>query len=373
MKAIEILSDTNIGGAGILLCNRLKHTDSKKIKTTVILPKNSRLRQRVLSLGCPVEELRYGADRSWSLLAFPSCFRLIRRLRPDLVNCHSSFVGRLAAKACGVPVVLYTHHSVFPLSRWDRSVIGRAMTRLSAVLLSDHCVAVAHAAKADLVQRGVPQGMISVIINGAEEIRPMSREQREKVRAEIGFSSDHFIVGICGRLERCKGHEDLIQCAQILLRNFLCFRFLVIGDGSQREALEGLCKERGVAPYFYFTGFAEDVSPYMNVIDLLVNCSRGTETSSLALSEAMSLGIPTIASRYGGNPYMVRDGENGYLYPVGNALRLADRIRVLYERQDLYQRMSDNAKRRFHEELNARAMAEKTNRLYMDLHRKRRG
>ena len=102
----------------------------------------------------------------------------------------------------------------------------------------------------------------------------------------------------------------------------------------------------------------------MNIVDINVNCSTGTETSSLALSEGMSLGIPSVVSDYGGNPYMVCHGINGFVCPQGEYLKMAEYIKLLIDDKKLYLNMSLEALRRFENELNAQAMTKETNRLY---------
>ena len=124
----------------------------------------------------------------------------------------------------------------------------------------------------------------------------------------------------------------------------------------------------GLSPYVRFTGFADDVSPYYNIMDINVNCSVGTETSSLALSEGMSLGIPAVVSDYGGNPYMVRHGVNGLVYPTGRYDILAREIHRLASDERLYRQLSGGAYRRFLTELNAKQMTENTERLYRVLY-----
>lgn len=128
----------------------------------------------------------------------------------------------------------------------------------------------------------------------------------------------------------------------------------------------------GISNEVIFTGFLQDPSPILDLFDMNVNCSIGTETSSLALSEGMSLGIPSIASNFGGNPYMVKDGENGFLYQRGNDKMLAERIRTIAENSLLASQMSQNAKERFERELNAVVMTRQYEALYSDLLEKKR-
>ena len=148
------------------------------------------------------------------------------------------------------------------------------------------------------------------------------------------------------------------------------FKVLLIGDGTQKQGLMELCNELGICDKVIFCGFVDDVAPLMNIVDINVNCSIGTETSSLALSEGMSLGIPSVVSDYGGNPYMVRDGVNGFLYPQGNAEELAKKI-LLLEDKKLYEKLSRGARERFESELNARRMTRLTEKLYSLLLKKR--
>ena len=369
MKVVEIISDQNIGGAGVLLCTRLKYTDRKEFQTTVILPEGSQLKSRIESLNYSVREVRGAEDRSWSWVGLWSHMCALKELNPDLVNCHASLSGRVAATLCGVPAVIYTRHCVFPLKPWQRTSLGKMAMRIGQGLFLDQAIAVAHAAKENLISLGVSPRRIHVIVNGVEGKRALNEKEKDEIKRSLGYGDEHFVVGICGRLEACKGHLELLHAAAILIQRNQNFRFLIIGDGSQRAYLENVCKKKGLTPYVTFTGFAEDVTPYLNVLDLQVNCSRGSETSSLALSEGMSLGLPTVASDFGGNPYMIRDGENGYLYPVGNPRALVQKIWEIYSDPQLRHSMGDRAYRRFLEELNARCMTRKTHRLYRSMMR----
>ena len=106
----------------------------------------------------------------------------------------------------------------------------------------------------------------------------------------------------------------------------------------------------------------------MNIAHININCSVGTETSSLALSEGMSIGLPAVVSDYGGNAYMVHDGINGFVCPCYDHITMAGRIQTLISNKRLYEYMSAEAYSRFCCELNAEAMTKKTNKLYDKLY-----
>lgn len=371
MKVVEVITDTNIGGAGVLLCTRLKYSDRTKFDTEVIVPKGSELSARLRAIGIRVHEIDACRDRSFELSAIAQYRSLFARIRPDLVNCHGALSARFAAMLCGVRVRLYTRHCVYPLPRWQTTAVGKRLIGTMQGILSSHMIAVAHSAKENLLAMGIAPSKVSVIINGVEPLRKVCDEELRELRKRLGIAEKNTVIGICARLEACKGHACFLEAAERLLREDRRYRFLMIGAGSLRRDLEDLCRAKGIEPYVIFTGFCEDVAPYFHLMKINVNCSVGTETSSLALSEGMSIGLPAIVSDYGGNPYMVREGENGLVVPQNSPERLAAEVRCLSEDKELYARLSKGARERFLDELNAEAMTKKTEKLYGELFRQK--
>lgn len=370
IKVVEVISDTNIGGAGRLLLARLEESDRLRFDEAVILPRASKLCPHLEDLGVKYIEIDGCADRSLDMFAILKLWREIRRVRPHILNSHACLSARIAGRLAGVPTVIQTRHSSFPIGRaYDYRAV-RTAVRIASRLLSDRIIAVAHIVKRDLLQMGVDAERVSVIINGAKPLKMASASEIEATRERLGVARGERIVGICARLEKCKDHETFLRAAKIICRKSRDYRFLIVGEGTERRALEDLAGRLGIADRVTFTGFCDNVAEYMNLFYVNVNCSVGTETSSLALSEGMSLGIPAIASDYGGNPYMVRDGVNGFLYPQGNADELARRI-LLLEDDALYRRLSVGAYERFSRELNAKRMTRDTEDLYVELLKKR--
>ena len=109
----------------------------------------------------------------------------------------------------------------------------------------------------------------------------------------------------------------------------------------------------------------------MNVMDIQVNCSFGTEATSLSLLEGMSLGKPAVVTDFGGNPGVIKDGVNGYLVPTHDPKALADRIEKLASDDELYSRISQNCfeiyAKTFTSEANARKIEEIYNQLYKSI------
>lgn len=372
MRVLEAISDMNIGGAGRLLLTRVSAVSKREdgIEYAVLLPKGSLLHKRFADIGVRCYLTDGGGDRSLDISAVKEICAVIKAYKPDVVNTHGCAAARLAAFFCGVPIRIYTRHCAYELPIWQRLLPIRAATGAVGALISTNGIAVADAAKKNMIQMGYPKNRISVIINGVNGLRKYSPEERKKCREELGID-DSFAVGICARIEPCKDHACFLRAAALLCGESDRYRFLVIGDGSAANETRELALELGIADKVIFTGFTDEVEKYFNCLDLNVNCSTGTETSSLALSEGMSIGLPAVASSFGGNPYMVRHGENGYIYEKGDHTELAERISEIASDRELYKKMSEQAYERYVTELNAKNMKEKTEALYTNLYNKK--
>ena len=364
MKILNILSDSNIGGAGRLLVHYLRNFDRARFDGWVALPKGSALIPAVRETGFPVIELEYGADQSWDRRSVGELRRVIRELRPDIVHCHSSLSGRVAAWLEHVPGRFYTRHSVFPPSKKLTTFPGKQLNGLLNRVLSTDIVAVAEAAKKNLTDTGVPADMITVIINGVEPLREVTPAECEALRDALGIGRDDFVCGIVARLEDYKGHSYLLEAAKTVLAAHPATDFLIVGDGSQADALKKQAADLGITGNVLFTGFTDDVAPYYGIMDLNLNCSWGTEATSLALAEGMSAGVPAVATTYGGNPCMIEDGKNGLLVPEKDPDAMAAAILSLIDDPARLADLSAAARRVYAEKFTARAMTEQLEAMY---------
>lgn len=364
IKVLNIISDSNVGGAGRLLVNYLHNFDRTRFDVSVALPSGSKLKPFIDEEGFPVYELKGVRDKSFDMKAVRELRKLIREIRPDIVHTHSAFAGRLAAYLTQVPCRFYTRHSAFPPSRKLTTFPGKQINGMVNNRLATEIVAVAQAAKDNLTDTGVSGKKITVIINGVEKMKRTDPADNERLKESLGISKGDFVCGISARLEEYKGHRYLLDTAKYVIDRSPGTFFLIIGGGSCEHALKQQAEDLGISGRVFFTGFVSDVAPYYNIMDLNLNCSIGTETSSLALSEGFSLGIPAVATTYGGNPYMVTDGVNGFLVPERDSRSMGEMILKIESDPDLYRRLSEGAIQKYEEKFTAKAMTEQLERLY---------
>lgn len=363
ISIINVVSDSNIGGAGRCIINFLKYYDRSKYSVSVAVPRGSLLKEEVEKLQTPVWELDGLAEKSFSLPGVKNLTKLFRREKPDVVHTHGAVSGRIAGKLCGAQVV-YTRHSVFPVSEKIKHGLGKRVNQILNEGLADQILAVAEAAKENLTDGGISPEKIKVILNGVEALPKATADEKANLREKFGIQPEDFVIGIAGRLEEVKGHQCLLDAVQMLKKENRPIKALIAGTGTLEQSLKQRCIEMGLQDNVSFTGFLSDIAPFLNVLDAQVNASFGTEATSLALLEGMSLGLPTIASDYGGNPGVVDPGVNGFLFPQKDASAFAKEIAKLMDFPALLSQLQQGALNRYQKEFTAEQYARNIEAVY---------
>lgn len=367
IKVIHVISDTNIGGAGTVLLTILRNIDRSRFDVKVVVPEGSALIPRIDSLGFEHITTKGGADKSLDIGAIGEYRKIFKAEKPDIVHTHAAMAARIAAFLSKVRVRIHTRHSTFAprpiLTKFPiRNICGFINNTLSTQML-----AVSESTKDNLTAMGANPKKIEIVINGAEPLRPVSLEEADELRAKLGIEEGDFVVGMSARLEEVKGHIYLIEAARIINeREDRKLKVIIIGTGTTEKQLKEKVKEYELEDSVIFPGFVSDVAPYIKVMDVIINCSFGTEATSMALIEAMSLAKPAIASDYGGNPHIIEHGKNGYIVPQKSASNLAEAIQKLMDNHDKLVEMSKFAYSKYICRLTGKIMTGKIERIYED-------
>lgn len=362
---LQIISDTNIGGGGRSLLNYLSCQDREHFASHVVLPRRSALKAPIQELGVPIHEIDAMADRSMDWRAVAPLRQVIQEVAPDLVHTHGSMSGRIAARLCGKKVV-YTKHCAFAPGAVLGSAPGRLAGRVMDACFSDGVIAIGPSAREVLLQSGVPQGKIYEFLNGVAPVNKPAPEERDALRADYGFGPEDFVLGILARVEEYKGHDTLFDAAKLLMDWGRAVKLLVAGEGSQEHQLRlrALTFPPGTV---FFTGFVEDVRRALWAMDVQVNASTQSETSSLSLLEGMSMGLPAVVSDVGGNPVLIQDGENGLVFPRGDSRALARCVERLMDQPEQMRTMSRRAEEIFQQQFTGETFAKHVEDVYRDI------
>ena len=342
IKVLNIISDTNIGGAGRVLLNYMQSTDRTNFDTAVVLPRGSLLKAPLEALNTTVYEVDGLCDRSYHKDDVKELMALINKLQPDIVHTHGALSGRIAGRRCG-KVVIYTRHSAFPVPAKLKYPPGRWVNKWINEYYSDHIIAVSPASAENLTDAGISPKRITTMMNGVTPVMRRPAERAAELREQWNVPQDAFVLGILARIEPYKGHLHILEAMELLTQQGKLPHLLIAGTGTYEEELHAKAQEMGLADRVHFLGFQSEVADFLSVLDLQLNASYGTETSSLSILEGLSMGLPAVVSSYGGNPWLIDDNEDGLLFENRNSADLARCIARLMDDSDTLTYMSRRA------------------------------
>jgi glycosyltransferase involved in cell wall biosynthesis len=336
IKVMHIIARLNIGGAAIYV-----------IQLTAALGAPDYHSQLVCGVvGQSEGDMRYVAEEKHlpvsmipslgreisplgDLATIYQLWKLIRRERPDIVHTHTAkagFVGRIAARLAGVPIIVHTYHGhVFA------GYFSPARTRLFLLLerfcarLSTRVITLSAALKRELseVYRIAPPDQIEVIPLGFELDRLAALKRHEGAfRAQHHIPEAAPLIGIVGRLVPIKNHDLFLQAARIVHAQLPGAFFALVGDGERRAELVAMAGSLGLADRVRFTGWIADVPPVYSALDALV-LSSNNEGLPVSLIEAMAAGVPVVSTSVGGVPDLLDGGQLGAVVPPGDAQGMA--------------------------------------------------
>jgi glycosyltransferase involved in cell wall biosynthesis len=276
-------------------------------------------------------------------------YRLCRRERFDLVATHTSkggFLGRMAARAAGVPHVVYHAHAYYfnHMRPGLQKSLWVALERFAArfgdltLTVSDEHRQGALACSVEAPAR------IRTVLNGID-LSPFTGIDGRAARAQLGYAPDDVLIGAVGRLQVFKGFEFLIRGLPPVLAEFPRARLLLCGSGPLEAQLRAECAQAGVTDRVDFLGFRSDIPQVMAALDLFVQPSL-REGLSIALIEAAAAGLPSVACAIAGNAEIVQHGHTGLLVPPADPAALGAALRSLLEAPETARAMGREARRR---------------------------
>jgi glycosyltransferase involved in cell wall biosynthesis len=244
--------------------------------------------------------------------------RLLESERPDIVHLHSrrgaDVLGGIAARLAGCRVVL---------SRRVDNPEPRLLVPFK-YRLYDRVIAISRAIRTVLRDCGVPEQKI-VCVPSAIDAGELGSGDQRRVREAFGLRADQPLIGVVAQLIERKGHDVLLAALPSLRRTHPGLVAILFGRGPCDERLRELARARGVDDAVIFAGYRDDLPALLPGLDVLVHPARA-EGLGVSLLQAAAAGVPVVASRTGGIPEAVRDGDTGLLVPPGNPAALGQAI-----------------------------------------------
>ena len=341
----ELLANAGGGGAQVSVQNLVERLDQGRFDVEIISLGEGPAVRRLRAAGKTVHVVDQPEDGP----ALAAVLDLIEQRPPQVLHNHmfrAEVIGTRAALALAEagrpkPYVVGTVHSSRVRSHDDQELLRRLTPAM------DRLIAVSRSIVGKLVAEGRTSAPVELIYNGVDLERYEYTEACCTLPEEYGFAEGSPMVGVIARLEPEKGHATLLEAWPIVDRVVPAARLLIVGEGSQREALEaqaealGLLGEdcegdacvgtRKARPHakVVFTGLRDDVPAVTAALDVAVLPSY-REAQGLAILEALALRRPVVASAVGGVTEMIENEQTGLLVPPHDPVALGNAIvRVL--------------------------------------------
>lgn len=334
-------------------------------------------------MGFPVEEIYISRKINFfsDLKAIMRLRRYFAICRPDVVHTHTSkagVVGRIAARLAGVPLIVHTVHG-FPFHQgmpaWKYRFfvqIERSVARITDVLLSQSRQDIADAVSLGIRPR---TGSLTYIGNGVDlnKFSPcrISSEKKKAIKDSIGIRDGELVVTIIGRINREKGHTDLVEALRQVLE--LPWKALFIGPDERRlKEVRKRIEIYNLEDRFKILGTRVDIPDLLAITDIYVLPSY-REGLPRSLIEAQAMSVPCVATDIRGSREVVQDGVTGLIVPPGDPGSLAIALRRLLADPSLRFKMGQAGCRRALEYFDETAVCRRVLEVYRQELNSRRG
>lgn len=388
IKILFLTSCTGRGGAGHSLFYLLKYIDRTRIEPLVVMPNEgiigtklkarnikiiltSRLRERFYEMRFqkrnPLTRFLSLVLNGYDCIMFiDKLAKIIKKEKVDLIYCNHMMVkvmGSLAGLLNGCPVIFHC-----------RTIYGNPLQRLfytcfAALPIVKKIISVSQASARNFK---LLKHKVSVVPNGADFEDHNPETIHGDLETQFHISSSTTVIGYIGRLVKWKGIDVFLKVAEdlLLIRNNIAF--VVIGDipiGSTNDRLNKYrlnIAKKGLAKQVFFTGFKDDIRPYLKDLDVVVVPSIKPDPCPRTVIEAMAFGIPTVGSALGGIQETIEHEQTGLLSEPGNVSHFTSQILRICDNKELRRRLSLQARKTVRERLDAKKISHRIQKIIFE-------
>jgi glycosyltransferase involved in cell wall biosynthesis len=371
LRVLDLRDTTEIGGPGKTILETFRAIDASKFELHlgVFLARDesedSPFINAAKAIGMPVHLIRGYNQYDPRLISRTAA--LVKRLDIDIVHAHevkSDVIAYLATFLHDVPIVT-TLHGWIGNSRKQRAMI--ALDRQVARRY-DRVIAVSTRIREELLAAGVPERSLRLVHNGIVLDRYRRTGANGYLRELTGHSIPGPVLVSIGRLSAEKGHADLVEALGLVARRGGRVSAVFAGDGPERERLERRIDELALRETVHLPGYISQPARILEEADLMVLPSH-TEGLPNAALEALMMEVPVLATRVGGTPEVITDGDTGRLVPARAPEAMASAIEEFLGNTAAWKQMAERGKRMVERQFDFRARTRSIESIYAEMAR----
>jgi glycosyltransferase involved in cell wall biosynthesis len=311
-KILHIIPSFGFGGMEKVICSIINHTLHHYHHNILILNGDDRAFEWIQS--DDIHHIKFFKNKN-SFRFLIQLYKEIKNSSPDLLMTYNwggtdaIWIGKLA----GVKHIIHHEHG-FSLEESYKTSHKRNLIRFILYRMASCLVSVSlNLALSIKINYWLPESKIKIITNGIDtSYYSPNLEVRLLMRNELHFSDNDFVIVFSGRLDPVKNFNLLLEVFDYCHKSDENIKLLIVGDGPERSKIEQICREKNIYTHLIMVGQRADVLPYLRAGDVFLLTSL-TEQMPLTILEAMSVGLPVIASDVGDIRTIIDDGKDGFL------------------------------------------------------------
>ncbi|MFH1478211.1 MAG: glycosyltransferase family 4 protein [Candidatus Omnitrophota bacterium] len=375
IKILHVHTLPIVSGSGINTFLTIEGLDKERYEVELACAPEGALIDKVTEKGIrshPIKNLVQRVSIHNDIAALFQLVRLIRREKYRIVHTHNSkagFIGRLAAKIAGTPLIIHTIHG-FSFHEYEGLLFRKLFIFLerSASRFTDKLITISEPLKkwGLSLKIGYPEQYITIYSGIEIDKFKKAQVDASRKRQEFGLEPRDIVVGVVAKLWKGKGHKCILTAARNIVNKVPNVKFMFVGEGYLMEELKRMAQELDLEDHVVFTGFRSDIPEITGIFDiaLLISLFEGL---GRVLLEAMVLGKPVIATNVGGIVDVVDDGKTGILISPGDTAGLERAIIKLLEDKELRVRMGEEGRKKIGDKFSSYVMVKQIEKLYESL------
>jgi len=344
----HIITKLELGGAQQNTLFTVSHLDASRFRPVLISGEPGFLDQEARALSgvefYQVPSLRRAIRPLADLRALIALTVLLRRLNPTIVHTHSSkagILGRWAARLAGVPIIIHSIHG-FGFTPYQHPLVRRILIALERRVsrFTTRFYAVSEANRCLGIELGLFSADRCTVIRSGVDLEAFRRTwvNTAAKKRELGLDPSRPLIGMIAPLKPQKAPLDFVRLAALVHQTRPDVRFVLVGDGELRGAVEYEAARLGLSGTFRLTGWRRDIAEILRCLDVFVLTSRWEGLPRVYL-EALASSVPIVGTRVDGAAEVIREGVNGYLAEPGDVPGMAERVLHLLAHPDVAVRM----------------------------------
>lgn len=364
LKVLHLVSSRGLYGAERVIINLTEAMNRQRFIPQVVLLRNDGYPNLEFIEAFKKTKVHVIPAKKWiDFKALQRIKQLITDEQFDIIHCHE-MKGRLYALLCVYKrknILITTHHN------WIKNnFVTSLFETFDAFYIRffSRIIAVSYEVKNMLVKTMISSEKIEVIINGIDTDHfKINKDYRVKIRKELSVADNIKLVGSFGRISCEKGHIYFVKAAIEVLKKYPNTKFLILGNGPQEEEIKKYVLEQEASESIFILDFKGNIKEYYSALDIFVLPSM-IEGTPMALIEAMSMGIPVVATKVGGVGKIIIHQKNGLLVPPKDTKELSGAIIRLLNDEEMSRFLSSNASETAASSYSAKRMAMEYSNVY---------